>query len=193
MIMMDPMHLVAATTAIWFSAVPASAQVAKPVAITADGVPVVPTSLAESSRPYLENRSARALAWHPVDGSLLISTRFGNVAQLHTAAQPLAMRRQNSFEVDRIADARYSRTGDVLIVQKDTGGSEFFQLYTLKNGRLFLLTDGKSRNGFGAFSKDGQLIGYSSTRRNGTDTEMYVMDPRDPKTDRMVAQVKGGG
>lgn len=164
-----------------------------PAAITADGVPAIPAALADKVRPYLEARSASPVAWNPADRSLLISTRFANVAQLHTVAQPLAMRRQITFETDRIGGAAYSKTGDVLVVQKDTGGGEFYQLYTLKDGRLSLVTDGKSRNQFGAFSKDGRLVGYSSTRRNGTDSDLYVVDPRDPKTDRMVAEVKGGG
>ncbi|UVO51315.1 prolyl oligopeptidase family serine peptidase [Sphingomonas sp. SUN019] len=175
------------------TALPAHAQVAKPAAITADGVPAIPVTLAEQVRPYLEARSASAVAWNPVDRSLLISTRFANVAQLHSVRQPLADRRQITFEADRIGGARYSKTGDVLVVSKDVGGGEFFQLYTLKDGRLTLITDGKSRNQFGAFSKDGKLVGYSSTRRNGTDSDLYVVDPRNPKTDRLVAQVKGGG
>ena len=87
----------------------------------------------------------------------------------------------------------WSPSGDVLLVSMDRGGSEFYQLYTLKDGRLTLLTDGKSRNDFGAWSKDGRLVGYSSTRRNGTDSDLYVIDPRDPRSDRLVAQVKGGG
>ncbi|QNE32873.1 S9 family peptidase [Sphingomonas sp. NBWT7] len=172
---------------------PAAAQVAKPAAITADGVPAIPATLAEKLRPYLEARSAGAVDWNPVDRSLLISTRFANVAQLHTVASPLAMRRQITFETDRIGTAAFSKSGDVLLVQKDTGGGEFFQLYTLKDGRLTLITDGKSRNEFNAWSHDGRLVGYSSTRRNGADSDLYVVDPRDPKTDRLVAQVKGGG
>jgi dipeptidyl aminopeptidase/acylaminoacyl peptidase len=56
-----------------------------------------------------------------------------------------------------------------------------------------MLTDGKSRNGLSAWSDDGELIAYSSTKRNGTDTDLYVMNPRDPSTARMVAEVKGGG
>jgi dipeptidyl aminopeptidase/acylaminoacyl peptidase len=79
------------------------------------------------------------------------------------------------------------------VAVKDIGGGEFFQLYTLANGRLTLLTDGKSRNNLGAWDKEGRLIGYASTRRNGTDTDLYVMDPRDRSTDRLVAQVHGGG
>ncbi|MDP8912193.1 MAG: prolyl oligopeptidase family serine peptidase, partial [Pseudomonadota bacterium] len=44
-----------------------------------------------------------------------------------------------------------------------------------------------------AWSHDGQWIAYTSTRRNGADNDIYVMDPRRPKSDRLVAQVKGGG
>ena len=58
----------------------------------------------------------------------------------------------------------------------------------IDGGQLTLLTDGKSRNSLGSWSKDGKLLAYSSTRRNGADTDLYVMDPRDPKTDRLVAE-----
>ena len=77
--------------------------------------------------------------------------------------------------------------------RRTVGGDEFFQLYTLGNGRLTLLTDGKSRNEFGAWSQEGRSSAIASTRRNGTDTDLYVMDPRDPAIDRLVAEVKGGG
>ena len=73
------------------------------------------------------------------------------------------------------------------------GGGEFYQLYRLANGQMNLLTDGKSRNEFGSWDQEGRLVGYSSTRRNGTDSDLYVVDPRDPDTNRLVAQVKGGG
>jgi dipeptidyl aminopeptidase/acylaminoacyl peptidase len=87
-----------------------------------------------------------------------------------------------------------SPTGDVLLVSKDNGGDEFFQLYTLRNGRLNQLTAGaKSRNSLGPWSHDGKLVGFSSTERNGTDNDLYVMDPRNPASKRRVAEVKGGG
>lgn len=171
-----------------------AAAVEKPAALTADGVPAIPDSLAAATRPYLEFRTAVLQGWHPTDGSMLITTRFANTAQLHRVAAPGAQRTQISFEADRIVGGSWApRRGDVLVVMKDKGGDEFFQLHLLKDGRLSLLTDGRSRNLMGAWSQDGTLIGYSSTRRNGTDSDLYVIDPRDPKSDRMVAERQGGG
>lgn len=170
----------------------AMADAEKPANLIADGIPAVPDNIVAATRPYMEFRTAAFRGWNPTDKSILISTRFGNVAQLHTVKMPMGARTQISFEAEPVGGT-WSPQGDVLLVSKDTGGSEFFQLYTLKDGRLSLLTDGKSRNNFQGFSKDGELIAYSSTRRNGTDSDLYVMNPRDPKTDRMVAQVSGGG
>ena len=168
--------------------------VEKPAALVADGIPEVPVELAARTRPYMEFRTATFLGWHPTDRSMLITTRFGNTNQVHRVARPGGARTQLSFEEDRVQVASHApRTGDVTLVAKDVGGGEFYQLYTLADGRLSLLTDGKSRNQAGAWSKDGQLVGYSSTRRNGTDTDLYVMNPRDPKSDRRVAERKGGG
>ncbi|RIX27047.1 S9 family peptidase [Sphingomonas edaphi] len=166
--------------------------VPRPDAMKMEGVPQVPLALAEATRPYLEYRTASLAGWNASDRSMLIQTRFGNTAQLHVVKSAGGARQQISFEQEP-ANGSWSPNGDVLLVSKDVGGSEFYQLYTLSNGRLRLLTDGKSRNEFGTWSKDGSLIGYSSTRRNGADSDLYVMDPRDPSTDRLMASVKGGG
>ena len=170
----------------------AHADAEKPAALVADGIPAVPDSMVAETRPYMEFRTAAFAGWNPLDKSMLITTRFGNTAQIHRVSGPLMDRRQISFEVEPVG-VSMSPKGDVMVARKDTGGSEFYQLYTLKDGRLTLLTDGKSRNELGAWSHDGQWIAYTSTRRNGTDYDIYVMDPRDPKSDRLVTQVKGGG
>ncbi|NIJ07395.1 dipeptidyl aminopeptidase/acylaminoacyl peptidase [Sphingomonas vulcanisoli] len=168
--------------------------VTPPAALMLDQVPPVPPSLADATRPYLEYRAAAFEGWNAATKGALITTRFGNVPQLHEVAMPGGDRRQLSFEADRIAAGSWApKKGDVLVVQKDVGGSEFWQLYTLSNGRLSLLTDGKSRNELNAWSHNGQWLAYTSTRRNGADDDIYVIDPRDPKSDRLVAQVQGGG
>lgn len=171
---------------------PVLADAPKPDALVADGVPPVPDEVVAETRPYMESRSAGFSGWNVTDKSMLISTRFGNVNQLHRVAGPMMDRQQISFEAEPLGGG-WSPNGDILVAQKDIGGNEFYQIYTLKDGKLTLLTDGKSRNGINAWSEDGELLAYSSTKRNGTDNDLYVMNPRDPSTARMVKQVQGGG
>ncbi|MFM2409358.1 MAG: hypothetical protein RL481_186, partial [Pseudomonadota bacterium] len=194
------MRYLAAIAALVLPIAPALAEdqatntVPKPAALIADGVPAVPVELAAETRPYMEFRSAGFVGWHPTDKSMIISTRFGNTAQLHRVAMPMGARRQITFEAEPIGGGGWApKTGDVFVTGKDIGGNEFYQLYTLKAGKLTMLTDGKSRNSFGAWSDDGELIAYSSTKRTGADNDLYVMNPRDPSSARMVAEVKGGG
>lgn len=164
-----------------------------PAALTAEQMPPVPLALAERARPYLEARGAGFAGWDPNARAVLISTRFANVSQLHRVAQPMGARTQISFEAEPVRGSYAPVKGDVIVAMKDKGGDEYFQIYTLKAGRLSLLTDGKSRNEMNAWSNDGQLVGFTSTRRNGVDADVYVMDPRDPASIRMVHESKGGG
>ena len=164
-----------------------------PAAITAERVPALPLTLADRARPYLESRGASFQGWDQKHRAVLIGTRFANTSQLHKVAMPMGARTQISFEAEPLSGSYAPKQDEFLVVSKDRGGDEYYQLYTLANGRLGLLTDGTSRNNFGAWSEDGTLVGYSSTRRNGADTDLYVMDPRNPASSRMVAQVKGGG
>lgn len=185
------------------AALPAAAQeaptadtapaVPAPAALTAENMPPIPLAVAERARPYLEARGAGFAGWDPNTRAVLISTRFANVPQLHRVAMPMGARTQISFEAEPVSGSYAPTKGDVILVTKDRGGDEYFQLHTLKDGRLTLLTDGKSRNQPGAWSKDGALIGFSSTRRNGVDSDLYVMDPRDPGSARLVHESKGGG
>jgi dipeptidyl aminopeptidase/acylaminoacyl peptidase len=45
----------------------------------------------------------------------------------------------------------------------------------------------------GAWSTDGRLVGYLSTRRNGPDADLYISNPRDPKADPLIGECKGVG
>lgn len=172
---------------------PAAPAVPIPAALTAEEMPPVPLDLAEGVRPYLEARGAGFAGWDPNTRAVLISTRFANTSQLHRVEAPLGARTQISFEAEPVRGSYAPAKGDIILVSKDRGGDEYFQLHTLKDGRLTLLTDGKSRNQMNAWSNDGALIGFSSTRRNGVDSDLYVMDPRDPASARMVHESKGGG
>jgi Tol biopolymer transport system component len=127
---------------------------------------------------------------------MLIGTRFADTQQIHHVAAPGADRRQLTFFADRVGGASYHpQAADYFIFAKDTGGSEFFQLFRfdLENGAATLLTDGKSRNTGGRWSNGGDRIVYSSTRRTGADVDFYTIDPARPETDKLLSENKGGG
>jgi hypothetical protein len=139
--------------------------VTKPAAVVADGIPDVPQELAEATRPYFEYRTASFSAWNPQTRGMFIATRFADTAQLHQVGTPGAARTQLTFEAEPIGGVSVSPgAGDVSLVLKDSGGDEFDQIYRLQDGRLQLLTDGSSRNGRIAYTPDGSMIAYGSTK-----------------------------
>ncbi|WP_290889415.1 S9 family peptidase [Fischerella sp.] len=81
------------------------------------------------------------------------------------------------------------------ILGKDIGGNEFNQNYRfdLGTGEIALLTDGKSRNSWGVWSNKGDRMIYTSTRRTGKDNDFYIIDPKNTQSDKLLAQVEGGG
>ncbi|MBT0669830.1 S9 family peptidase [Novosphingobium profundi] len=176
------------------SGAPALADAAKPAAIITQDVPAIPDDLVKATQPYLEARRADFLGWNTSDRSMLVKTRFGTTNQLHVVRAPGATRTQISFGAEPVLMGSIAPSSDHLtIVMRDNGGDEFYQLYRLEDGRLERITDGKSRNWIGAWNAKGTLLGYTSSRRNGADMDIYAVDPRNPKTDRLVAKVSGGG
>jgi dipeptidyl aminopeptidase/acylaminoacyl peptidase len=165
--------------------------------LVAQGLPAIPASLAGEVRRYTESRSASLADWHPIERAMLISTRFANTAQIHRVKQPGGARTQITFFDEPIGGATYEpRTGRYFLFAKDVGGNEFAQIYRydVTDGRITLLTDGgRSQNGGIEWSTRGDKIAYGSTRRNGADRDIYVMDPLEPKTDRLVLEGSGGG
>jgi dipeptidyl aminopeptidase/acylaminoacyl peptidase len=179
----------------------AAAVVSPPDSLVVEGAPPIPAELSEAVRPYTEFRGATFLSWHPTRREMVIATRFADTVQLHRVRGAGGARTQLTFFPDRVAAAAYPRAAGArpfLVFAKDAGGNEFFQTYRLDlDGAASppptLLTDGRSRNSLGVFSNRGERLAYTSTRRNGADADIYVVDPRDPATDRLVAEVKGGG
>ncbi len=161
-----------------------------------DGVPKIPASVAETVGRYTEFRAASFAAWHPTKRELLIATRFGDTSQLHWVKGPGADRRQVTFFSEPVSSAAFPRHDlGYFVFTKDRGGDEFRQVYRfdLDSGEITLVTDGKrSQNGLGPFSRKG-LMAFGATSRNGADRDIYVVDPRDPKSLRRVLEVQGGG
>jgi dipeptidyl aminopeptidase/acylaminoacyl peptidase len=167
-----------------------------PPALRADGVPPIPLALMERLDQYGDFRAASLQGWRPGARETLITTRFGNTPQLHLVKQPGGARSQLTFLRDRVQWGRW-RPGhaDQIVYGADTGGAEFTQLYLLDlaTGRAVLLTDGKSQNSSPVFSRDGRWLAHGSTRRNGRDRDIYLVDLDQRGAARTLAEVTGGG
>ncbi len=161
-----------------------------------EGIRPIPASVADEVRPYTEIRSASFRSWHPTRREMLIGTRFADTAQIHYVKFPGGARTQLTFFPDRVSGGEFQpTTGESFVYSKDRGGDEFFQFYRydLASGQSTLLTDGKSRNTGMVWSNRGDRIVYGSTRRTGNDVDLWVVSPSDPKSDHMLAELKGGG
>ncbi|MBX9668445.1 MAG: alpha/beta fold hydrolase [Candidatus Obscuribacterales bacterium] len=159
-------------------------------------VPSPPISLIEKVEKYTEFRNAHMGSWHPKKREMLIETRFADTVQVHYLQQPGGARRQLTFYKDTASSGSFQPTdGRYFVFDKDQGGNEFFQKYSydMNSKNVTLLTDGKSRNTSGIWSTGGNRYAYGSTRRNGADVDLWVMDPGDKSSDRMVTQLEGGG
>jgi Tol biopolymer transport system component len=161
-----------------------------------DGVPKIPAALAETAGRYGSYRSASLADWHPTKREMLIATRFADTPQLHRVKTPGGARQQLTFFADSVGSGRFHPNGgDYILFSKDIGGGEWYQLYRydVATAGVTLLTDGKSRNLAGPWSSSGDQIAYMSTRRTGKDTDLWVMNPSDPKSDHLLTRLAGGG
>jgi dipeptidyl aminopeptidase/acylaminoacyl peptidase len=167
-----------------------------PENLVVDGIPAITAELKADVGRYLEFRAAVFNSWHPEKREMLITTRFADAMQLHHVKMPGGARRQLTFLPEPVAGGSFRpKSGEFILFSQDVGGGEFYQLYRYEpeNGKVSLLTDGKSRNTGAHWAESGKWIAYTSTRRNGKDNDIYVMDPSKPDSNRMVLQVEGGG
>jgi dipeptidyl aminopeptidase/acylaminoacyl peptidase len=167
-----------------------------PPNVAVDGVPAIPMTLVSAVAPYGQFRRAQLVAWHPTERRIVITTTFATVPQLHEVKFPGAARTQLTFFPDGVSirpGAAFLPRGDGFVFQKDTaGGGEANQLFRFDaaTGAMTLLTDGKSRNGTPVISRSGR-VAYDSTRRDGKNRDLYLLDPRQPGSSTLLAEITG--
>ena len=164
--------------------------------LVVEGVPAFPAELRADAGRYMEFRAAAFNSWHPQRRELLITTRFADSMQLHLVKSPGAARKQLTFLPEPVGGGRFQpKTGACIVFSQDTGGGEFYQLYRydVGDGRITLLTDGKSRNTGAKWSRDGKQLAFTSTKRTGKDNDVWLIDPLKPNTAKLLHEVSGGG
>ena len=157
-------------------------------------IPEIPQSTVDALNQYQNIRSAPFRGWSKDGKSIYISTRFGDVSQLHRVDQANGARKQLTFFKEPIGGVSRQPNSDILAFTMDAGGSEYAQIFTLdsKTGKSKMLTDGESRNGAINWSPDGKLLAYQSTKRNGKSNDIWLMDPNGPQDARIVLKSPDG-
>ena len=159
-----------------------------------EDVPPIPSSIVEDLNRYQNVRSASVRDWTADGRSIFISTRFGDVSQLHRVDMPGGARHQLTFYAEPIGGVSRQPGGNTLVYTQDAGGSEFAQLFLFDpaSGSATMLTDGESRNGSTQWDRDGRRVAYTSTRRNGASNDIWLMDPEDPSSARVALEAPDG-
>ncbi|MFM9840019.1 MAG: S9 family peptidase [Cyclobacteriaceae bacterium] len=165
--------------------------------LVTDGIPSLPLTYINDVKNYTESRGASFATWHPLRKEMIISTRFSNSNQLHYVKMPGGDRKQITFFDEPIGGASFEPTkGEYFLFTKDIGGNEFSQIYRYDVGskKTTLLSDGlRSQNGGMRWSHKGDRIVYGTTKRNGKDRDIYVINPLDRASDKKVIENEGGG
>jgi dipeptidyl aminopeptidase/acylaminoacyl peptidase len=157
-------------------------------------VPPIPEIVVSDLNQFQNVRSARMLDWTEDGRSLYVDTRFADVYQIHRIDMPLGARRQLTFFKEPVGEVLRRPGHSELVFSRDAGGSEFAQLFVLDpdNGSTSLLTDGQSRNGAAVWDRSGRNLAYQSTHRNGASNDVWLMNPDDPASDRLILESPDG-
>ncbi len=160
-----------------------------------ENIPEIPQQLKDRIFQYQNTRSASFQDWLHNDAGILISTRFGETAQFHKVKKPGAYREQITFFNEPVSGATLcpDKNKNIFLFTKDVGGGEFYQIFSfdLDNASYKMLTDGKSSNGGVNWNNKGDKFSFFSTKRNGTDWDIYVADLKNPESAEMVLSEGG--
>lgn len=94
-----------------------------------EGIPALDAQMGLWAARYANEREATFLDWLP-DGSMLVSTRFADAAEVHRVAEPLGAREQLTYTPEPLAAAaaRPTPAASGFAFLEDTGGNESAQV-----------------------------------------------------------------
>jgi Tol biopolymer transport system component len=161
---------------------PAQAEVDRRLAnsgnVVLEDVPEIPADIREALSRYQNTRSAGLAGWSADGESIYISTRFAEVNQLHRVDRPGGARHQLTWFDEPIGSVARRPGHATMAFLMDEGGSEFSQIFLFDpaDASHRMISDGESRNQGLAWSDDGRLLAFTSTRRDGRSNDIWLFD-----------------
>lgn len=163
-------------------------------ALILEGIPAHSPRVTATLENWLHARGASFRDFLP-DGSVLVTTRFGEVEQVHRLRTPLGAREQLTFASEPVGAvlANPAPQSASFLFTRDQGGNENAQLYRydLSSAQTRLLTDGRSRHGGAIWSRDGRQLAFHGNARDSARQDIYVMDIAADTSARLVLASQG--
>ncbi len=158
-----------------------------------ENIPDIPETISERLNQYQSTREAAVVDWFNEGDGLLVSTRFGETAQLHFVGNAGGTRRQLTFFKEPVSNAAMRPRANGFFFSKDLGGNENYQLYyyDLDTSSYERLTDGQARYGNALWSRDGSKLIYNSTKGNQQDHDLYILDFENGQEEKLIL-ARGG-
>jgi len=171
--------------------------VPRPPAIATAGVPRVPWKPLVKSTWMVKQMMASTgfAAWYPSERRMLVYAAWRFTPQLHVLSEPGGQREGLIFLRDMPGDIRFNPDANknYFVFSMDVNGDERYQLYRfhLSDKTYHRFTDGALRNYPGYFNARGDIFAYISSRRLGRESDIHIIDPEHPESDRMICETKG--
>ena len=176
--------------------------VAPPDSLVLDGVPPIPTEIADQLAPYGEFRPHAMLSWHPERREMLVRRRLHATDQVHLVRQPGVAPEPLTDFADAVPDAAFEPAkGAYFVFTRAQGGNEVYRLYRedAAGGEATPLSpEGERVSDFGWW-RHGDRLAYATQAvdRTGGErrarTTIHLVDPAKPEGDRVLARLDGGG
>jgi len=157
-------------------------------------IPDIPETIVNDLSQFQNVRSAPVRDWTSDGESLYITTRFGDVNQLHRVDDAGGARTQLTFFDEPLGSISRQPNGDLLGFTMDSGGAENSQVFVLDpaNGESTMLSDGESRNQSILWRRDGSAIAYQSTRRNNRSNDLWLTEVGKPESSALIMEANDG-
>ncbi len=157
------------------------------------GIPKVPASLAQKVRRYTNAYGPPLAGWDPAKREVWLKgiSNFAWVSRIEAPGK--FPQTWLNIQATGVYDLYFQPQAKHLIYNRDADGDEAFQmyLYDIEKRSSSLFTDGKSRGTEPVWSNSGEQIVYSSSPPGGNGVSLHLVNPFDPKTNRLLAQSTG--
>jgi dipeptidyl aminopeptidase/acylaminoacyl peptidase len=159
------------------------------------GVPPIPASLAREVEPYNNIYGLPLAGWNPAKREIWLKG-LSSVTWISRVPKPGATPETSSIYIKStgIYDIYFQPQGKYLVYTRDANGNETFQLYlyAIRPRKTKILSDGKSRNTEPVWSNSGDRIVYSSSPLGAEGVNLRLLNPFNPKSDRLLEKSSGG-